>query len=211
MTKNKWIFFAIVLICAAMFLTIFAVSFKSHTGVALPWWAFIAALAIFALVVYLVILLSQRSAKRFETLLINEEIATDRQYKWSNYLLYVDFESQRLANNYLSTRAIIPFSEVAGCRIETYHTGENEELSEDEIFLSLVISLNKEGFDYEYQYLPVFEIKVNVEDASDITEITTELVEKYPQLSDMFALQTDIRKILEINAANGIRSNVQNN
>lgn len=209
MTKNKWIIWAIVLACAAVFLTIFAVTFKSQTGVALPWWAFVAALAIFALIVYLVILLAQRSAQRFEALLLKEGIAKKLQYKWSSYLLYVDFESGRLANNYLSTRAIIPFSEVVGFRIEAYHDGEDEELSEEENFLSLVLTLKKDGYEFEYQYLPVFEIKVSAIDAIDVKEITTELVEKYPTLADMLALQQDVKKILEINAANGIRSNIQ--
>ena len=202
MTKKKWFIAVIILICAAIFLTIFAVTFKSQTGQDLPWWAFVAALVIFALIVYLVILLSERSAKRFETLLLNEGIATDRQYKWRKYVLYVDFESQRLANNYLSTRAIVPFDDVAGCRIESYRISEEVELPESERFLSLVLTLRKEGSDYEYQYLPVFEVKVEAEDVTDIKEVTAELTEKYSELTDMLALQSDVKKILEINAQN---------
>ena len=209
MTKKKWMILAIILICAALFLTIFAVTFKSQTGVNLPWWAFIVALVIFGLVVYLVILLAERSAKRFETMLLGEGISTEKQYKWGNYVLYVDFESGRLANNYLSTRQIISFGDVAGCRIETYRNGEEVDLPDEQLFVSFVISLKKEGFEYEYQYLPVFEIKVSADDAQDINEITPELVEKYPELADMHLLQTDIQKILEINTANGIRSNIQ--
>lgn len=210
MTKNKWLVLAIILVCAALFLTIFAYTFESHTGVALPWWAFIVALVIFGLLVYLVILLTERSAKRFETLLINEGISTEKQYKWNNYLLYVDFNSQRLANNYLSTRQIIAFEDVAGFRLETYRTGEEVELSEDEVFVSIVISLKKEGVDFEYQYLPVFEVKVESADVTNLKEVTAQLVEKYPELSDMLTLQDDIGKILEINAANGIHSNIRN-
>ena len=208
MTNKKWIVLAIILVCAALFLTIFAVTFKSQTGVSLPWWAFILALVIFALVVYLVILLSRRSAQRFESLLATEGISTDRQYKWGGHVLYVDFDSQRLANTYLSTRAVIPFCDVAGYRLETYRDGESVELTDEQIFVSMVISLTKEGFEFEYQYLPVFEIKLNVEDANDLKEITSELVDKYPELADMLALQTDLRKILEINRANGIRSHI---
>ena len=211
MTKNKWYVVAIIVVCAVLFLTIFGITFKSQTGVNLPWWAFLVALAIFALIVYLVILLSQRSAKRFEALLLNEGIATDKCYKWGSYSLYVDFESQRLANDYLSTRAIISFADVAGYRIETYHVGESVELDEDELFVSLVLSLCKADAEFEYQYLPVFEIRVDSADVADVTEITPKLVEKYPELKDMLALQEDARKILEINAANGIRSNIQNN
>ncbi|MCH5153249.1 MAG: hypothetical protein J1F68_04760 [Clostridiales bacterium] len=211
MTKNKWIVLIIILVCAAMFLTIFAVTFKAYTGVDLPWWAFIAALVIFALIVYLVIILSQRSSKRFESLLLSEGIVTDRQYKWGNYLLYVDFASSRLANNYLSTREIIQFADVAGFRLETYRTGEDVELSDEQSFVSLVISFRKEGFEYEYQYLPVFEVKVESADIEDVKQISPQLVDKYPELSDMLALQDDLNKILEINAANGIRSNIQYN
>lgn len=208
MTKNKWTILAIILVCAALFLTIFGVSFKSQTGHDLPWWAFVVALIIFALLVYLVMLLAERSDKRFDSLLLSENIDTSRQYKWGRYRVYVDFDSQRLANNYLSTRALIPFSEVAGLRIEAYHVGEVEELDENQVFLSLVLSLKKDGFEFEYQYLPVFEIKVDSGDVADIKEVTAELVEKYPELADMLALQSDVKKILEINAANGIRSNI---
>ena len=210
MTKNKWIILAIILVCAALFLTIFAISFESITGVALPWWAVIVALVIFGLIVYLVILLSERSAKRFETLLLTEGISTEKQYKWGNYLLYVDFTGQRLANNYLSTRQIIPFSDVAGYRIESYRSSENVELPQEQIFLSLVISLKKDGFEFEYQYLPVFEIKVESAAVDDFNEITDELVERFPELSEMLALQQDLKKIIEINSENGIHYNIQN-
>lgn len=210
MTKNKWIIVAIIIVCAAIFLTIFGYTFESQTGQALPWWAYIVALIIFGLIVYLVFVLSERSSKRFETLLINEKISTEKQYKWNNYLLYVDFNTNRIANNYLSTRQIIPFKDVAGYRIETYRVGEDVELDEEQIFVSLVISLNKEGVDFEYQYIPVFEIKVDSADVTDITEITPQLAEKYSELADVMALQQDINNILEINKANGIRSNVHN-
>lgn len=209
MTKNKWLVLAIILVCAALFLTIFGFTFKSQTGVPLPWWAYIAALVIFALIVYLIVVLSERSTQRFQSTLIKNGISTDKQYKWGRYLLYVDFDSQLLANNYMATRAIIPFSEVAGYRIESYRSGEEEELSEEETYLSLVITLKKPGFEYEYQYIPVFEIKVKADDATDIKEITAELAEKYPELADMLELQGDLRQILEINEANGIRSNVR--
>ena len=210
MTKNKWIIVAIIVVCAAIFLTIFGFTFESQTGQPLPWWAYIIALIIFGLIVYLVFVLSERSSKRFETMLINEGIPVEKPYKWNNHLLYVDFNSQRLANNYLSTRQIIDFKDVAGYRLETYRVGEEEELDENHVFVSIVITLNKADVEFEYQYLPVFETKVESADVTDVNEITPKLTEKYPELTDVLALQNDLKQILEINKANGIRSNVQN-
>ena len=75
-------------------------------------------------------------------------------------------------------------------------------------FVSFVITVTKEGFETEYLYIPVFEVKVDAKDVQHVKEITAELVEKYPELSDMMELQTDIKKILDINVANGIHHNI---
>lgn len=210
MTKKKWTSLAIIVVCAVIVLSIFSFVFKAQTGVDLPWWAYIVGLVIYALIVYLVIVLSARFKQKFDAMLAKEGFTVDKQYKWNKQSLYVDFTSKRIANTYLSTRPLIQFCDIAGFRIESYQTGVEQELPDDKRYLSIVLTVKKVGFEFEYMYIPMFEIAVDVADIPEkLKEITPELVEKYPELSDMAELQSDVKKILEINTADGIHSNVQ--
>lgn len=210
MTKKKWISLGIIVVCAAIVLTLFSYVFKAKTGVALPWWAYPVALLIYGLIVYLVILIAERVSKRFDALLEKNNFNADKKYRSAEQLLYIDFNSKRLANTYISTKPIVQFSDIAGYRFETYQKGATEDLPDDRRFVSLVLSVKREDADYEYLYIPMFEIAVAVEDIGDgIKEISPELLEKYPELSDMSELEADVKKILEINAADGVTSNVR--
>ena len=205
MTKKKWISLGIIAVCAVIVLTIFSVLFERSTGVALPWWAYIVGLLIYALIVYLIYLITKISSQRYDTMLAKANFHADRQYSWNKQILSLDFESKRLANTYLTTKPFVPFSDVVSYRFETYQSGFSKDLSEDKRFVSLVLSVKKEGLEQEFLYIPVFEIEVDTEVIGDgITEITSELVEKYPALSDMAELQSDVKRILEINAVDGI-------
>ena len=211
MTKKKWISLVIILVCAAIVLSIFSFAFKSQTGVDLPWWAYIVALVIYALIVYLVIILTKRSTAQFDALLAREGFSAQKSYVWGNQKLLVDFDSQRIANTYLSTRPLIAFSDVAGYRIESYRSGKDVELPDDKRFVSFVLSVKKHDDEFEYMYIPLFEIKVDNIDLPDkMIEISDELVAKYPELKDMYELQTDVKTILQINEAEGVHSNVRN-
>ncbi|MCH5157300.1 MAG: hypothetical protein J1G02_05450 [Clostridiales bacterium] len=209
MFKREWTVFTILSVCTVA-ITVFAIIYK-YDGARVEWLTYVAVVAIIATLAFLVYLLYINAKQKFDRLLSREQFVANKEYMWGNYKLLIDFESQRLANNYLSTRAIIPFSDVAGYRIETYHKNDDVELSDEHVFLSLVITLKKAGFEFEYQYLPVFEIKVNTEDVNDIKEVTSELVAKYPELSDVLALQEDLSTILQTNIAHGIRSNIHTN
>ena len=209
MFKREWTVFGALSACTVAVI-FFALFYKSD-GARVQWLTYVAVIAVIATLCFLAFMLYINAKQKFDRLLATEQFVIDKLYAWGKFKLVIDFESQRIANNYLSTRAIIPFSDVAGYRLETYHKNEDVELDEEHVFLSLVISLKKDGFEFEYQYLPVFEVQVESADVQDIKEVTQELTEKYPELTDMFALQEDIRKILEINATNGIRSNLRNN
>lgn len=210
MTKKKWMSLAIIIVCAAIVLSIFSIVFKAQTGVDLPWWAYLVALVIYALIVYLVIILSARSKQKFDAMLVNENFTIDKQYKWNTQSLYVDFTSKRIANTYLSTRPIVSFADIAGFRIESYQAGIEQELPDDKRYLSLVLTVKKEGFEFEYMYIPMFEIAVDVCDIPvKLDEISPELLAKHPDLADMAELQSDVKKIMEINIADGVHSNVQ--
>lgn len=210
MFKREWTVFGLLSACTVA-VTFFAIFYRQPDGAKVEWLFYVAVVAIVATICFLVFLLYLNAKQKFDRLLVKEQFNADKRYLWGRYKLLIDFESQRLANNYLSTRAIIPFCEVAGYRLETYRKNDDVELDEDQVFTSLVITLKKDGFEFEYQYLPVFEIKVESADVQDINEITPKLVEKNPELADVLALQQDLNNILEINLANGIHSNVRNN
>ena len=198
MTKKKWISLGIIAVCAAIVLTIFSILFERSTGVALPWWAYIIGLLIYALIVYLIYIITKITSQRYASMLAKADFHVDRQYEWDNQIISIDFTSKRIANTYLTTKPFVDFSEIVGYRFETYHTGANKELPEGKIFVSLVLSIKKEGFEYEYRYIPVFEVAVDAEIVGDgIAEITPELVDRYPDLKEMAELQADINKILE--------------
>lgn len=210
MTKKKWLSLGIIVVCGAIVLTLFSVMFESRTGVALPWWAYPIALVIYALIVYLVILLAKGFSLRFDTFLAREGFNVDKQYQWDKQKLYIDFQSKRLANTYISTKPIVQFSEIAGCRFETYQVGVKEELPDDKRFVSIVLTVKKEGFEYEYLYIPMFEVAIDTADIGDsVKEISPELLDKYPELADLAELHCDVQKILEINAADGVTSHVR--
>ena len=207
MFKREWTVFSVLSACTVA-VTALAIFYKPD-GTKVGWLTYIAVIAIVATVGFLAFLLYLNAKQKFDRLLATEQFVADKTYTWGKFKLVMDFQSQRLANSYLSTRAIIPFCDVAGYRMETYRKNEEMELSEEQSFVSLVITLKKDGFEFEYQYLPVFEIKVSTVDVNDIKEVTPELMAKYPELADMLALQQDLASILEINVANGIRSNIQ--
>ena len=209
MFKREWTVFGALSACTVA--VIFFALFYRSDGARVQWLSYVAVVAVVATLCFLAFMLYLNAKQKFDRLLAKEQFAIDKQYEWGKFKLLIDFQGQRIANNYLSTRAIIPFSDVAGYRLETYRKNEDVELDDEHVFLSLVISLKKDGFEFEYQYLPVFEMKVESVDVQDIKEVTQDLTEKYPELTDMFALQQDARKILEINVANGIHSNLRNN
>ena len=210
MFKREWTVFGVLSACTVA-VTLFSLIYKRSDGTKVEWLSYIVGIAIVVTVAFLAVLLYFSAKQKFDILLQREGFVASKQYNWEGNRLLIDFDSQRLANTYLSTKPIVPFCDVLSFRIETYRIGEHEELSEEQCFLSFVISIKKEDFDYEYQYIPLFEVKVDSADAADIKEITQELTDKYPELTDMLALQTDVKKILEINAANGVRSNIKNN
>ena len=210
MFKREWTTFGILCACTVA-VTLFARLYTRADGTQVEWLLYVAIVAIVATLAFLAFLLYLTAKQKFDRLLLREHFVAQKQYKWADQKLLIDFDSQRLANTYISTKPIVPFSEVVSFRIETYRNGARVELPEDQCFVSYVISISKAGFTSEYLYIPAYEIKVSAEDANDIKEISDELAEKYPELTDMLALQKDIKKILEINASNGIRHNISNN
>lgn len=210
MFKKEWTAFGI-LSAFTVALTLFTLFYTRKDGTHVGWLLYVAIVAIVATFALLVFLLYLSITQRFNILLQREHFVAQKQYAWRDQKLLIDFDSNRLANTYISTKPIVQFSEVASFRIETYRSGENAELDEDQCFVSLVIAISKAGFESEYLYIPAYEVKVSAEDGWDVKEITEELAEKYPKLADMLELQQDVKRIIEINAANGIHYNVQKN
>lgn len=201
MFKREWTIFGILAACA-IGVTLFARFYTRQDGTSVTWLTYVAAVAIFATLILGALLIFLYVTQRFNVLLQREHFVAQKQYQWADQKLLIDYDSQRLANTYIATRPVIPFSDVASFRIETYHVGARKELPADQCFVSLVIAITTDSVAGEYLYLPAYEVQVSSQDVQDVKEITAELLDKYPLLADMFALQQDVKKILEINSAN---------
>ena len=159
-----------------------------------------------ATIAYLIYLLYVISRQRFARLLKNENFNTEKLYAWKNSELHLDFTNKLIANNHLTTKPIFPFSDVVGYRFETFrvsgetHAEHVEVLPEDQRFVSIVITVKKPDREFEFLYVPMFEIQVDNADVGENFEsISSELVEKYPDLQQVVDLQKDVETILLIN------------
>ena len=131
---------------------------------------------------------------------------TEKLHVWGDTQLHIDFTGKRIANNYLSTKPIFPFSDVVGYRFETYRiSGETyaehlEVLSDDEQFVNIVLTIKRPEHEFEYLYIPMFEVKVLRADVGEgVESLSDELVAKYPDLQQIVDLQKDIELILASN------------
>ena len=188
-----------------MALTVFSAVYKPD-GTNVSWLAYVAAVAIVATVAYLIYLLYVMSKQRFERILKRENFNTEKLYVWKNSELHLDFSGKLVANNHLSTKPIFPFSDVVGYRFEAFRiSGDTyaehlEVLPDDERFVSIVLTIKKPEREFEFLYIPMFEVKVaNSDIGENIENISDELLEKYPDLQQLVDLQKDVDKILSMN------------
>ncbi len=201
MSKKKWISCAVIAVCGVIVLSLFYVVFHRVTGQSLPWWAYAIAAVIYGLVVYLVYLLAQGHAQKFDNLLLRENFHTDKRYEADGQILCIDFQNKRIANTYLSTKTFVDFKDIVGCRVESYQRGSKIVLEEDERFLDVVITVNKEEPtpDHPFLYIAMFEVKIAAADVPETPDVTEELVAKYSELKPLYDLKRDISEIVLIN------------
>lgn len=204
MFKKDWIVFSI-LAAFTVFLTCFAAVYKPD-GAQVTWLGYVAAVAIVATIAYFIYLLYAVSRQSFARLLKRNNFNTEKQYNWRDTELHLDFSGKLIANNYLSTKPIFPFSDVVGYRFEAFrisgetHAEHVEVLNDDERFVSIVLTVRKPDREFEFLYIPMFEVKVANDDLGETIEVLSdELVEKYPDLQQLVELQKDIEKILSMN------------
>lgn len=205
MFKKDWIVFSILAVFTA-FLTVFSSVYRQPNGGQVTWLAYVVAVAIVATLAYLIFLLYAMSRQSFARLLQRENFNTEKLYVWKDIELHIDFTNKLIANSYLSTKPIFPFSDVVGYRFETFrisgdtHAEHIEVLSDDERFVGIVLTVKKPEREFEFLYIPMFEVKVRNEDVGESLEsISAELVEKYPDLQQLVDVQKDVETILEIN------------
>ena len=205
MFKKDWIVFSILAAFTA-FLVGFAAIYKRADGTQVTWLGYVAAVAIVGTIAYLIYLLYAISKQGFNRLLKRENFNTEKKYVSGTTELHIDFTNKLVANNYLSTKPIFPFEDVVGYRFETFRiSGEAyaehlEVLPEDERFVSIVITVKKPEREFEFLYVPMFEVKVANDDIGETLEnLSAELVEKYPDLQQIVELQKDVDDILENN------------
>ena len=204
MFKRDWIVFSI-LATFTVALTIFSAAYKPSDA-DVSWLAYVAAVAIVATIAYLIYLLYANSKQKFARLLKKENFNTEKLYVWKSSELHFDFTGKLVANNHLSTKPIFPFSDLVGYRFESFrisgdtHAEHLEVLSEDERFLSIVLTVKMPEHEFEFLYIPMFEVKVANSDLGETVEnISDELVEKYPDLQQLVDLQKDVETILSMN------------
>ena len=204
MFKRDWIVFSI-LATFTVALTIFSAAYKPSDA-DVSWLAYVAAVAIVATIAYLIYLLYANSKQKFARLLKKENFNTEKLYVWKSSELHFDFTGKLVANNHLSTKPIFPFSDLVGYRFESFrisgdtHAEHLEVLSEDERFLSIVLTVKMPEHEFEFLYIPMFEVKVANSDLGETVEnISDELVEKYPDLQQLVDLQKDVETIISMN------------
>lgn len=204
MFKKDWIVFS-VLATFTVALTVFAAVYMPN-GRQLTWLVAVAAVAIVATVAYLIYLLYAMQKQSFARLLKKQNFNTDKKYVWNEVELHFDFAQKLVANSYLATKPIFPFCDVVGYRFETFRIsadayGDDIEVLPDEVrFVSIVITVRKPEHEFEFLYIPIFEVKVASDDIGETLEsLSDELVEKYPDLQQLVDLQKDIDAILEMN------------
>ena len=202
MFKKDWIMFSILAAFTAS-IAIFSAAYRRSDGSEVTWLAYVAAVAIVAVIAYLIYLLYAMSKQNFNRLLRKANFNTEKKYVWKNVELHIDFSGKLIANNYLATKPIFPFDDVVGYRFEAFrisgetHAEHLEVLSEDERFVSIVISVKMPEREFEFLYIPMFEVKVSNDDIGETLEnISDELLQKYPDLQQLVDLQKDVEKII---------------
>ena len=188
------------------FLTVFSAVYRQPNGEEVTWLRYVVAVAIVATIAYLIFLLYAMSRQGFARLMRRANFNTEKLYVWKDIELHIDFTNKRIANSYLSTKPIFPFSDVVGYRFEAFRiSGDTyaehlEVLSDDERFVGIVITVRKPDHEFEFMYIPMFEVKVqNADIGETIESLPAELVAKYPDLQQLVDLQQDVETILESN------------
>ncbi len=203
--KNSYVRILLIVVaaavCDAVLLVIFNSTFSGATGKPLPWWAYIVATVIFALIAYLVYLLVQIRLQRFDRLLARENFHIDKRYEANGQKFCIDFTGKRIADTYLSTKTFVPFEEIVGCRVESFRYGSRYVLPTESRYLGLVIAVNRDEPtpDRPYLYISMFEVKVAAEDVPETPDVTEEMVAKYPELQPLYDMKKDVELILEAN------------
>ena len=205
MFKKDWIVFSILAVFTA-FLTVFSAVYRQPNGEQVTWLAYVVAVAIVATIAYLIFLLYAMSRQSFARLIRRENFNTEKLYVWKDTELHIDFTGKLIANSYLSTKPIFPFSDLVGYRFETFRiSGDTyaehlEVLPDNERFISIVLTIKKPDREFEFLYIPMFEVKVSNDDIGETIEnLSDELVEKYPDLQQIVELQKDVETILATN------------
>ena len=205
MFKKDWIVFSILAVSTA-FLTVFSSVYRQPNGAQVEWLSYVVAVAIVATIAYLIYLLYAMSRQSFTRLMQRENFNTEKLYVWKDIELHIDFTGKRIANNYLSTKPMFPFSDVVGCRFEAFRiSGDTyaehlEVLNDDERFVGIVLTIKKPEHEFEFLYISMFEVKVANDDIGETIEsLPDELVAKYPDLQQLVELQKDVERILATN------------
>ena len=114
-------------------------------------------------------------------------------------VVLIDFPTKQFGSN-LIYKQVVPFSRVASGRIEVLPYAASKEKCQ----VQYVIAISRKDNDLSYDYIEMFSTVVNKSELGENDQLTAEMFDKYPQLSDILALHEDVQKIMEINHADGV-------
>lgn len=197
MFKKNWGYWLIVAaVCALVIGVFFGVFHAVYQS--LPWWTFVTVAVICGLIVYLGYLLIQVRAQKFDRMLQKQNFHVDKRYEALGQTLCIDFEAKLVANTYLSTKPIVRFDEVVGCRVESFQRGHALVLPDEERFLNVVLTVRRDDPtpEHPYLYIAMFEVRVAAEDVPEIPDVTPQMTDKYPLLQPLLDLKRDVEQIL---------------
>lgn len=200
MFKKTWMYWLVIVLVCGLVAGVFFGVFNSVYQT-LPWWTYVTVAIICGLIAYLGYLLIQVRVQKFDRMLQKQNFHVDKRYEANGQTLCIDFEAKLIANTYLSTKPIVRFDEVVGCRVESFQRGSAQVLPDDERYLNVVLTVCRDDPtpEHAYLYIAMFEVKVAADDVPENPDVTAEMTAKYPDLQPLFDLKQDVEQILAQN------------
>ena len=111
----------------------------------------------------------------------------------------IDFDSKQFASNLIYNQ-VVPFGRIASGRTEILPYA----MSDEKCVVQYVISVARKDDDMSYDYIELFDTVVFKSELGENDSLTEEMLNKYPLLNEILALDEDIQKIIKINLADGV-------
>lgn len=214
MKKKDWMILGGVAGATLVTLLFFWLTLRTDTGERYSIWLFagpfLGFIVLSGAIVAICKFVGNREKETFETWLSREGFSTQNLYVWEgdamgthqNASVCIDFDNKRFACNQLY-RYVVPFERIANVQTEFSQLMFGS-ISETQRRVNLVISVREACDEFKYFYITMFDVVVDLAAFGEKEELTPTLVENYPEFRRMYELQQDVKKIIEINIADGV-------